>query len=148
MKLINKKNSFSIICITYTVVSLTLTIYEIIRNQAINPTQLNIILFLILSVLGVCVLSQQYRLDRFSPLSVLIILYGIAIVIILIALRAASNFVELHPDGYRDVIVSFSVPYGIGMIIYYICLRLEVKKQNKLLENIKSIDKKVVTHRK
>lgn len=137
MKLITKKNIIPIICITYTVLSISLTIYEIIVNGKMNPAQLNIFLFLILSILGVVVLSQHYRFERFSPLTMIIMQYAIAIVVILVSLKIASFFVDIHPDGYRDMTLSFSVPYIIGAIIYYIVLRLEVKKQNKLLENIK-----------
>ena len=137
MKLITKKNVIPIICVTYTVLSISLTVYEIIINKKINPTQLNIFLFLVLSILGVVILSQHYRFERFSPLTMIIIQYAIAIAVILISLKTASFFVDIHPDGYRDMTLSFSIPYFIGAIIYYIALRLEVKKQNKLLENIK-----------
>lgn len=137
MKLITKKNIIPIICITYTVLSISLTIYEIVVNGKMNPTQLNIFLFLILSILGVVVLSQHYRFERFSPLTMIIMQYAIAIAVILVSLKIASFFVDIHPDGYRDMTLSFSVPYIIGTIIYYFALRLEVKKQNKLLENIK-----------
>lgn len=137
MKLITKKNIIPIICITYTVLSISLTIYEIIVNGKMNPAQLNIFLFLILSILGVVVLSQHYRFESFSPLTMIIMQYAIAIAVILISLKTASFFVDIHPDGYRDLTLSFSIPYIIGAIIYYITLRLEVNKQNKLLENIK-----------
>ncbi|MCI6466077.1 MAG: hypothetical protein MSA90_11500 [Faecalicatena sp.] len=137
MKLITKKNIIPIICISYTVLSISLTIYEIIVNGKMNPAQLNIFLFLILSILGVVILSQHYRFERFSPLTMIIMQYAIAITVILISLKIASFFVDIHPDGYRDLTLSFSIPYIIGAIIYYIALRLEVNKQNKLLENIK-----------
>lgn len=137
MKLITKKNIIPIICITYTALSISLTIYEIVVNEKMNPTQLNIFLFLILSILGVVILSQHYHFERFSPLTMIIVQYAIAIAIILISLKIASFFVDIHPDGYKDLTLSFSVPYIIGAIIYYVALRLEVKKQNKLLENIK-----------
>lgn len=137
MKLITKKNIIPIICITYTVLSVSLTIYEIIVTGKMNPTQLNIFLFLILSILGTVVLSQHYRFEMFSPLTMFIVQYAICIAVILIFLKAASFFVDIHPDGYRDMTLSFSVPYIFGAIIYYIALRIEVKKQNKLLENIK-----------
>lgn len=61
----------------------------------------------------------------------------IAEIIILASLKIASFFVDIHPDGYRDMTLSFSVPYLIGALIYYIRLRLEVKKQNQLLRIIK-----------
>lgn len=137
MRIINKKNVIPIICITYTVISIGYTIFEIIINGKMNPTQLNIFLFLVLSMLGVAVLSQHYRFNRFSPLAMIIMQYMIAESIILASLRIASFFVDIHPDGYRDMTLSFSVPYLIGALIYYICLRLEVKKQNQLLRIIK-----------
>lgn len=137
MRIINKKNVIPIICITYTVISIGYTIFEIIINRKMNPTQLNIFLFLALSILGVAVLSQHYRFNRFSPLAMIIMQYMIAEIIILASLKIASFFVDIHPDGYRDMTLSFSVPYLIGALIYYIRLRLEVKKQNQLLHIIK-----------
>lgn len=137
MKLINKRNMIPIICITYTVVSVTLTIFEVISKRELNPTQLNIFFFLILSILGVGALSQHYRFERFSPLTMIILQYAIAVAVIVISLRTASLFVDIHPDGYKDMTLSFSIPYFIGAVIYYICLRLEVRKQNRLLRSIK-----------
>lgn len=137
MKIINKKNIISIICISYTLISIGYTIFEIFINGSINPTQLNIFLFLILSILGVGILSQHYRFDRFSPAAMLLLQYFLAVFLILVSLKVASFFVDIHPDGYRDLTLSFSVPYFIGAVIYYIFLRLEVKKQNRLLEQLK-----------
>lgn len=141
MKLINRKNVIPVICITYTVVSVVLTIFEIFDKGEMNPTQFNMFLFLVLSSLGVGVLSQHHRLERFSPFTMLMIQYLIAVVVILISLKVASYFVNIHPDGYRDMTISFSIPYFIGAVIYYICFRLEVRKQNRILEKIKK-DKK------
>ena len=137
MKLINKKNVIPAICVTYTVVSVSLNIFEILFRGEMNPTQLNMFMFLLLSILGIGVLSQHYRLERFSPLVMVIIQYLAAVVIILVSLKAASYFTDVHPDGYRDMVISFSVPYFIGTVIYYICLWLEVRRQNRILEKIK-----------
>lgn len=141
MKLVNKKNVIPVICITYTVVSISLTIIEVLINGAMNATQLNIFMFLLLSILGVGILSQHYRLERFSPLAMVIIQYFAAVVVILVFLKAASCFTDIHPGGVRDMVISFSVPYFIGAVIYYISLVLEVRKQNRILEKIKQ-DKK------
>ena len=103
VKLITKKNIIPIICITYTILSILLTIYEIVVNGKMNPTQLNIFLFLILSILGVVVLSQHYRFERFSPLAMIIVQYAFGIAVILISLKTASFFVDIHPDGYIDM---------------------------------------------
>lgn len=143
MKMIHKKNVIPIICITYTVVSMVLTGFEIVMKGKLNPTQLNMILFLLLSILGVAVLSQHYRLERFSPLTMIVIQYAIAIAAILLTLKIASYFVDIHPDGYKDMTLSFSVPYFIGTIIYYLCLRIELRKQNQILRSIREHKKQV-----
>lgn len=137
MNLINKKNFIPIICITYTIVSISLTIFEILDKREMTPSHLNIFLFLACSILGVGVLSLHRLLDRFSPLVMLILQYLIAIMIIHGLLWMASYFVDIHPDGFHDMTLSFSIPYAIGSVLYYICLKLEVKKQNQLLKLIK-----------
>ena len=141
MKIINKKNIVPVVCMTYTFISMILTLLEVITKGKVNPTQLNMFLCLLLSILGVLVLSQHYRLERFSPLAMVIIQYVAAVAIILISLKAASYVTDVHPDGYRDMILSFSIPYFIGAVVYYISLMLEVRKQNRILEKIKK-DKK------
>ena len=141
MKIINKKNIVTVVCMTYTFISMILTLLEVITKGKVNPTQLNMFLCLLLSILGVLVLSQHYRLERFSPLAMVTIQYVAAVAIILISLKAASYVTDVHPDGYRDMILSFSIPYFIGAVVYYISLMLEVRKQNRILEKIKK-DKK------
>ena len=53
----------------------------------------------------------------------IVIQYIVAVSIILMSL-----FVYIHPNGYKDMTSSFSTPYFIGAIIYYIWLKSEVKK--------------------
>lgn len=74
---------------------------------------------------------------KIFSLAMVIIQYVIAVAVILISLKAASYITDIHPDGYRDMILSFSIPYFIGAVVYYISLMLEVRKQNRILENIK-----------
>lgn len=142
MKIVNKKNVIPVICITYTLVSVSLNTLEILVNKAINPTQLNLFLSLIFSILGVGVLSQHYRLERFSPVTMLLIQYLSAIAVIFISTKTAACFVEIHPNGLRDLIFSFSIPYAIGAVIYYISLWLEVRRQNQIIRKIKENGKK------
>lgn len=79
MKIVNKKNIVSVICVTYTFVSISLTVLEVLVSGTVSPAQLNLFLFLIFSILGVGVLSQHYRLERFSPVAMLLIQYLCAI---------------------------------------------------------------------
>ncbi|MCI8567527.1 MAG: hypothetical protein HFI39_14665 [Lachnospiraceae bacterium] len=63
--------------------------------------------------------------------------YLAAIAVIWISLKAASCFTDVHPDGFKDMTVSFSILYFVGAVFYYICLRLEVRRQNRILERIR-----------
>ncbi len=142
MKIVNKKNIVSVICVTYTFVSISLTVLEVLVSGTVSPAQLNLFLFLIFSILGVGVLSQHYRLERFSPVAMLLIQYLCAIGVIFIGTKIAACFVDIHPNGLRDLILSFSVPYVIGAAIYYISLWLEVNRQNQIIRKIKESGKK------
>lgn len=137
MKLISKKNVIPVICTTYTIVSTALTSFEVLQKGEMNPTQLNMFSCLVLCIIGVGVLSQHYRFERFSPLTMIVMQYLIAMILIFGGLKTASCFTEIHPDGYRDMTVSFSIPYFIGAVIYYVSLRLQVRRQNGILEKIK-----------
>ena len=142
MKIVNKKNIVPVICVTYTFVSVSLTAFEVLVTGKVSPAQLNLFLFLIFSILGVGVLSQHYRLERFSPVGMLLIQYLCAIGVIFIGTKIAACFVDIHPNGLRDLILSFSVPYVIGAAIYYISLWLEVNRQNQIIRKIKESGKK------
>lgn len=142
MKIVNKKNIVPVICVTYTFVSVSLTAFEVLVTGKISPAQLNLFLFLIFSILGVGVLSQHYRLERFSPVGMLLIQYLCAVAIIIAGTKIASCFAYIHPHGLQDLILSFSVPYAIGAAIYYISLWLEVRRQNQILQEIKKDGKK------
>ena len=49
-----------------------------------------------------------------------------------------SSFVEpIHEEGYRDMFLSFSIPYGIAAIVYYISLFYEVRRANRILDEVR-----------
>jgi hypothetical protein len=103
----------------------------------INPTQTNLWLCLILSAIAVFILSQHYRFDRYSLITVIIMQYVVAMFLVFLLVWLSGFFVEIHPDGYHDVFVSFTIPYWLGAIFYYINLFVEVKKQNEMIQEIK-----------
>jgi hypothetical protein len=49
-----------------------------------------------------------------------------------------GQFVELAKSAYRDAFITFTIPFIIGTIAFYIDIWLYVKKQNKMLEFIKN----------
>ncbi len=137
MKIITKKNFLIVLCCTYTILSLSSSLIDILVLGKINPTQTNLLLCLILSAIAVFILSQHYRFDRYSLITVIIMQYVVAMFLVFLLVWLSGFFVEIHPDGYHDVFVSFTIPYWIGAIFYYINLFVEVKKQNEMIQEIK-----------
>ena len=48
-----------------------------------------------------------------------------------------GHFVELHPDAYRDMFISVTIPYAVGAAVYYIYLFAEVRRANHIIEIIR-----------
>lgn len=137
MKIIDRKSFFPTVCVVYTIITVSKIILEAVFNQLFGNYQKNILMILFLSFLATFVLSQHYRLHAI-PLPIVIIgQYVVLASGILLVLKIMSFFTPIHPDGYRDMLLSFTIPYVIGAIIYYVSLLQEVQKVNLLLNEIK-----------
>ena len=64
MNLIKKEKLFPIICISYTIISLSLTILEAFKRKSIYNELFNLILMFVWTSIAVIVLSQNYRFAR------------------------------------------------------------------------------------
>lgn len=137
MKLINKHNFINVLCITYTIISLFACIFESIIYKEISHDHFNMLLMFILSIVSILVLSQHYRFDNIPTLILIIIQYIVALLCTTIIMLFLSNFIEVSTGGYKDMFISFSILYLLGTIIYYITLKIQVNKQNKVLKEIK-----------
>ncbi len=138
MKTINKKNFFPILCITYTILSLSKIILEAFLMNLYGNYQENFILMFIISLFSILVLSQHYRLSRFPILLVMMGQYLLLLGLIFGYLWIENIFIEIHPNGYRDMFLSFTIPYFIASLLYYINVFKETKKANEMLQEIKS----------
>lgn len=56
---------------------------------------------------------------------------------VMLFIWVSGHFTQLHPNAYMDMFRSFTVPYGIAALVYYISLYMEVQKANQLLKQIK-----------
>lgn len=137
MKIIDKKSFFPIVCIIFTVLVLGKILVEAIVQKVFGGYQGNILIMFVLSVLGTFVLSQHYRFQKLPMLAVIIVQYLVLVCAVVVLIWAVSFFEPIHENGYRDMIVSFSIPYGITAVIYYISLFYEVRRANRTLEKIR-----------
>lgn len=137
MKIINKQNFFPGVCVVYTLLVLGKLALEYIVQGKWGNYQSNLLVMFVLSVLAHFVLSQYYRFQKYPLLVVIVVQYLVLIGGVMLFTWVSGFFAPLHEDGYRDMFLSFSIPYAIGVVVYYMALFHEVKNVNRVLKQIK-----------
>lgn len=137
MKIVNKQNFFPAVCVVFTLLVLGKLVLEYIIQGAWGNYQGNLLIMFVLSSAAVFVLSQHYRFQKYPLLAVIIVQYLVLIGGVMLFTWISGFFEPLHEDGYRDMFLSFSVPYAIGVVVYYTALLHEVRKVNHVLKEIR-----------
>lgn len=137
MKIINKCNFFPTVCIIYTILSLGKILLEWTVQGNFGDVQLNFLEMFLITIVATFALSQHYRLQKLPFVLMLIVQYAAIIAIVMLEIWLMGFFTELHPNAYRDMFVSVTVPYIVGAIIYYLYLFWEVRKANSMIAEIK-----------
>jgi len=137
MKIIDKKTFIPTVCVVYTVLSMSKIVLEASVQDRFGNYQSNLLMMLFLSFLATLVLSQHYRLQQIPLIVVVIGQYLLLMGVILVIMWISGFYTELHPNAYRDMFLSFTIPYIIGAAIYYINVFREVKDANEMINSIK-----------
>ncbi len=137
MKLIDRHNFFGTVCEVYTILSLFKVIFEAIVQDVFGNYQENLLVMFLLSFAAVFVLSQYYRFLEYPLLLCIAVQYVVLIAFVMLITWIFGQFQPLHENACKDMFWSFTVPYGIGVVIYYISLFREVKRANESLKKIK-----------
>ena len=137
MKIIDRHNFFGIVCVIYTILSLSKIILEAIVQDDFGNYQENLLVMFFLSLAATFVLSQYYRFQEYPLLLCIAVQYVVLIALVMLITWIFGQFHPLHEDAYKDMFWSFTVPYAIGVIIYYISLFHEIKRANQSLKKIK-----------
>ena len=118
-------------------VVLTKILLEYIAQGLWENYQQNLLIMLVLSIMAVFVLSQYYRFQKYPLVVVIVVQYILLIAGIMLFTWISGFFTTLHENAYRDMFLSFSIPYAVGVVIYYAALFHEVKSVNQILRKIK-----------
>lgn len=137
MKLISKKNFFPTVCIVYTVLSILKILLESFVFEIPEGDYENFIWMLAISVVATFVLSLHYYLQKFPLWLVIIGQYLVLLALIMLCVWISGNFAKMHPDAYRDMFWSFTIPYIFGALLYYLSLWNEMRKANIIINNLK-----------
>ena len=139
MKLINRKNFISIVCISFTFLVLGKLIWEKIIGFTDPHYTENIFLTLGFAILIPAILAVHYYLQQFPFIPVFIGQYVVTVAIVLGVIWVIGHFAELAPTAYRDMFVSVTIPFIICAVIYYIIFFRQIRKANEILENLTEI---------
>lgn len=137
MKIIDKKNFLPTVCTVYTALVLSKMLLEYMTLGLWENYQRNLLVMFVLALLSTFVLSQYYRFQKYPLLAVIVVQYLVLVCGVLLFTWISGFFEPLHENGYRDMFLSFSIPYGVGVIVYYAMLFHEVRSANRVLQNIK-----------
>lgn len=123
------------ICISYTILSIVNAVLCLINGQE-SSSNVNAVMMLFFCSIAVLVLSIHRLFDAAAPVVMILLQYVIAMGLVFLSVYIVSFFEQVSKDGYRDIFISFTVPYFIGGVVYYISLFRAAKRQDKLLEEI------------
>lgn len=136
MKIINRNNYMSIVCVSFTlIVCGKLLLEKIMGVTDIYYTE-NIFTCLGVSVLATGILSIHYHLQYLPFIPVVIGQYLVLIGLVFACIWIGGHFTDNAPSAYRDMLVSVTIPYVIGAIVYYISFFLRIKKANEVLKSL------------
>lgn len=134
----NKISSFfSGVCIFFTILLFSKFILEYFMNPITwDNTRTNIVFMFLFCVLSVFILEQHKRFDKLPMVLVLLLQYLIALSVVMLLVWFSGRIEELSEHAYRDVFLSFTLPYIVGAAWYYISLINDANKANTILEHV------------
>lgn len=139
MRIINRKNFWTVFCLTFTPLSLIGTCLDIAYKGGVNYSQFNTLGIAAACFVAIFILSSSYRMEMLSPLAVIVLQYGAAAACYMFLTWLSSFWDPVDAAGYRDMFVSFSIVYVIGAVIYYLRLQKDIRRQNEELQEIKKL---------
>lgn len=128
------KEMVCVICVSYTIISIVSATLNALAGTQTN--NFNTVMMLVFTSISVCVLYMYKLFSAWSPLLVITLQYVLATGLAFFVVFLCSLVDEISPNGYRDLFLSFTALYILGAIVFYVWTYLDVKKMNKLLEDI------------
>ena len=142
MKLINRKNFISIICISFTLLVLVKLIWEAVIGFNDPHYAMNIFISFGMAVLITLILAIHYYLQQFPFVPVFLGQYAVTVGIVLGGIWFVGHYVPIADDAYHDMFISITIPFLICAAIYYIVFFRQIRKANALIEQMNLNDEK------
>jgi hypothetical protein len=136
MKLINRRNFISIVCISFTLVVCGKLLTEKIMGFTDKHYTENIFTCLAFSVLITSVLAAHYYLQRFPLIPVLIGQYAVIVGAVVGLVKIVDAIAGTETNAMWQMILSVTIPYIFSAVLYYISFFKQVRKANSILSQL------------
>ncbi len=137
MKIINRHNFFGTVCTIYTIISLGKILLEAVVQDVFGNYQENLLVMFFLSLAAAFVLSQYYRFQEYPLLLCIAVQYAVLIALVMLITWFVGRYRPLSEGAYKDMFWSFTMPYAVGVVLYYISVFYEIKRANQRLKKIR-----------
>lgn len=127
-------NLFFMICFSYTMVSVTGAIANVMAGTETN--NFNVFLMFGLCVIACLVLSIHGWFEMISPLAMVVIQYAVACGLGALMVFIISRFEPISPRGWFELSRSFTIPYVILAAIYYVSVFADTKKKDAQIKEL------------
>lgn len=132
--MINKQNFGAIVSSVFTCLLLGKIILESIMGRRDENYVENILTLFAITVAATFILSMHKYLQDLPITLVMLLQYGVLIGIVMGSIWLESRFADMHPNAYRDMFWSTTIPYIVFAGIYYISFFRQIKAANALLK--------------
>lgn len=132
--MINKHNFWSIVSGVFTCLLIGKIILESILGHRDIYYVENILTLFAVTVAATLILSVHKFLPNIPTLLLMLLQYVVLIGGVMGAVWVKSHFADMHPNAYRDMFWSVTVPYVVLAGAYYISFFKKIKMANKLLK--------------
>ncbi len=136
MKLINRHNFLSLVCMSFTLIVCGKLLLEKLTGFTDRHYTENIFTCLAFSVMITAVLSLHYYLQSFPLIPVLIGQYLAIIGLVAGLVKLVDAVAGTTSDAMWQMLLSVTVPYVISAVIYYVSFFRQVKKANIILSEL------------
>ena len=138
MKLINKRNFLSIVCISFTLIVCGKLLIEKATGFTDTHYTENIFTCLAFSILITGVLALHFYLQRFPFIPVLIGQYIGVIGATAAFVKIADIITETSTKAMWQMLLSVTIPFFTSALVYYIAYFKQIQKANSIIADINS----------
>ena len=136
MKLINKNNFISIVCISFTL----LVCGKLLLEKSMGFTDVhyteNIFTCLFFSLIITAILALHFYLQRFPLIPVLIVQYLSVIGVTAGFVKIADMIGNTSTNAMWQMMLSVTIPFIVSAVVYYITYFRQIKKANAIIAEI------------